>query len=308
MNNLTLKQLRYFESLARHGHFGHAASACSITQPALSVQIRELEESLGLALFERTTRRVRLTGFGEEFASRVRTILRGVDELSDLARASQNTIVGRLRLGVIPTIAPYLLPNVVANLGRDHTGLDVRVRESLTQTLISELADSRLDAAIVALPINESWLNEIPLFTEEFVLVRPIADAGKPSPNQDDLREMKLLLLEEGHCFRDQALAYCNLQAASPRELLDASSLSTLVQLVGSGIGNTLIPEMAIPVETRSATVQVQRFAAPRPTRTIGMIWRKTNPLARQLTQIAETVRKSAQPTRKSPTGSETPR
>lgn len=294
MTNLTLKQLRYFEALARHSHFGRAADACAISQPAISVQIRELEETLGAELFERGPRQVRLTNFGEAFAPRVRDILRSVDELTDLARASRDHLVGRLRIGVIPTIAPYLLPAIIGNLSRMHDGLDIHVRETQTQKLIQELADGRLDAAIVALPVSEPSLTEIVLFTEDFVLVRPGEDEGKPVPNREMLREMRLLLLEEGHCFRDQALSFCNMHSARPRELLDGSSLSTLVQMVGAGVGVTLIPEMAVSVETRSARVSIARFDSPRPSRTIGMIWRRTSPIARQLLRISEVVRQSA--------------
>jgi len=295
MNNLTLKHLRYFEALARHGHFGRAADACAISQPALSMQIKELEQTLGSALFERGARQVRLTSFGEEFALRVRGILVSVDELADLARASQDGLVGRLRIGVIPTIAPYLLPMIIGNITRSHAGLDLHVRESVTPRLIRELEDGRLDAAIVALPVSEPSLTEVALFSENFVLVRPGEDEGKPVPSAETLREMRLLLLEEGHCFRDQALSFCNMHTALPRESLDGSSLSTLVQMVSAGIGVTLIPEMAIPVETRSATVSVVRFRNPQPSRTIGMIWRATSPLARQFLQISEVIRQSAE-------------
>ncbi|WP_343080899.1 hydrogen peroxide-inducible genes activator [Ostreiculturibacter nitratireducens] len=295
MTNLTLKQLRYFEALARQGHFGRAADACAISQPALSMQIKELEESLGTALFERSARQVRLTGFGEEFSSRVRDVLRAVDELEDLARASRDRLVGRLRIGVIPTVAPYLLPKLIGDLTRIHDGLDLNVRETVTPKLIRELEEGRLDTAIVALPVSEPSLTEVALFSENFVLVRPGEDEGKPVPNREMLREMRLLLLEEGHCFRDQALSFCNMHTTKPRELLDGSSLSTLVQMVGAGIGVTLIPEMAVAVETRSASVSVAHFRDPQPSRTIGMIWRKTSPLAEQLLQIAEDVQRSAE-------------
>jgi LysR family hydrogen peroxide-inducible transcriptional activator len=295
MLSLTLKQLRYFEALVRHRHFGRAAVACGISQPALSMQIRELEALLGIALFERSAREVRPTGLGEELAVRVRDILRSVDELSDVVRASRDGLVGRLRIGVIPTIAPYLLPRIIADLTSMHSGLDVHVRETLTPRLIEELSAGRLDTAIVALPVSEPWLTEVALFTESMVLVRPAADAGKPVPSRDGLRRMRLLLLEEGHCFRDQALSFCNFPQARPREALDGTSLSTLVQMVGVGIGVTLIPEMAVPVETRTAAVSVARFRSPQPVRTVGMIWRKSSPLVRQLMQIAEVVRGAAE-------------
>jgi LysR family hydrogen peroxide-inducible transcriptional activator len=302
MNNLTFKQLRYFEALARHGHFGRAADACAISQPALSMQIKELESELGAALFERGARQVRLTGFGEAFALRVRDILRSVDELQDLARVSQDGLVGRLRIGVIPTVAPYLLPAIVGNLTRTYPGLDLHVRETVTGKLIGELAGGRIDAAIVALPVSEPSFAEVALFAEDFVLVRPGEDEGKPVPNGETLSKMRLLLLEEGHCFRDQALSFCNRHSALPRELLDGSSLSTLVQMVSAGIGVTLIPEMAVAVETRSASVSVARFENPKPSRTIGMIWRRTSPLASQLQQISEIVRRSAAVLRKQQT------
>ncbi|MEP4769559.1 MAG: LysR substrate-binding domain-containing protein [Roseibium sp.] len=293
MINITLKQLRYFEALARHGHFGRAADDCAISQPALSMQIKELEETLGAVLFERSARRVSLTNFGAEAVKRAREILRSADELTDLARASKDRLVGRLRIGVIPTIAPYLLPSVIANLTRLHPNLDIHVRETVTPKLIEELRDGRLDTAILALPISEPSLTETPLFDENFVLVRPGADDGLPIPNIETLREMRLLLLEEGHCFRDQALSFCNYQSGPPRETLDASSLSTLVQMVSAGMGVTFIPEMAVPVETRSATVSIARFEPPEPARTIGMVWRKTTPLAPQLKEISEEVRNS---------------
>ena len=291
MANLTLKQLRYFEALARAGHFGRAAEASAISQPALSMQIKDLEEGLGTALFDRGARAVRLTGFGEEFAGRAREILRLVEELEDASRMARDQMAGRLRLGVIPTVAPYLLPRVIGELTSAYPALELQLRETITPKLLQELGEGRLDCAIVALPVSEPSLVEVPLFSEDFVLVRPLADADKPVPSPATLREMRLLLLEEGHCFRDQALSFCKLQAAEPRELMDGSSLTTLVQMVGAGIGVTLIPDMAVAVETRLAPVSVAAFAAPRPSRQIGMVWRRTSPLARQLVQIAEVVR-----------------
>ena len=258
------------------------------------MQIKELEEALGGALLERSARKVALTKFGEELAQRVRDILHSVDELGDFARASRARLTGRLRIGMIPTIAPYLLPTVMGNLTRTHPELEIHVREALTSKLIRELAEGRLDTAIVALPVSEPSLTEVALFAENFLLVRPGEDEGTPVPSSEMLREMRLLLLEEGHCFRDQALSFCNKQSSLPREVLDASSLSTLVQMVRAGMGVTLIPEMAMAVETRSASVSVARFRDPQPSRTIGMIWRKTSPLAGKLLQISEVVCHSA--------------
>lgn len=290
MSKITLKHLRYFEALARTGHFGRAAETAAISQPALSMQIKELEQTLGAALFDRGARAVRLTPQGEEFGQKAREILRLVDELEDSARLARDQIAGRLRLGVIPTVAPYLLPQVIAELARAYPALDLQLRETITPRLLQELGEGRLDCAIVALPVSEPALVEVPLFAEDFVLVRPLRDADKPVPGAETLREMRLLLLEEGHCFRDQALSFCKLRTTAPREMMDGSSLTTLVQMVGAGIGVTLIPEMAVPVETRLAPVAVAGFAAPRPSRQIGMVWRRSSPLGRQLAAIAEVV------------------
>ena len=208
-----------------------------------------------------------------------------------MARAAKQGIVGRLRIGIIPTIAPYLLPDIITKLMRTNPDIDIQVRETLTSHLINELADGRIDAAIVALPVSEPAFTEVALFEEKFVLVRPEADRDKPTPDRARLTEMKLLLLEEGHCFRDQALSFCDIQSDKAREALDASSLSTLVQMVGAGIGVTLIPEIAVAVETQSARVAVCSFPEPQPTRTVGMIWRKTNPLSAKLLGIADLIR-----------------
>ncbi|MEM8812565.1 MAG: hydrogen peroxide-inducible genes activator [Pseudomonadota bacterium] len=292
---LTLKHLRYFDALARHGHFGRAAEACAITQPALSLQIKELEGILGAPLVERTARRMRLTALGENFIERARPILLAVEELEDLMRASQGPLAGRLRLGTIPTVAPYLLPEIIAALSKRLPDLELELRETVTKSLIDSLLDSRLDLAIVALPISEPALQEFALFEENFVLVRSPEDAGKPVPSPSTLKTMRLLLLEEGHCFRDQALSYCRMTDAEPRQLMEGSSLSTLVRMVASGMGVTLIPEMALSLETRSADVSIARFAPPAPSRTIGMVWRKTNPLSDQLMEIGALVRKVGQ-------------
>jgi LysR family hydrogen peroxide-inducible transcriptional activator len=299
MTQFTLRQLRYFEALALHGHFGRAADACAITQPAMSLQIKELETSLGVVLFERGARQVKLTAFGEEFADRVREIVLASEELEEMARASQAGHLGKLRIGVIPTIAPYFLPRLIGDLNTNFDGLDIYVRETLTPKLLEELADGRIDTAIVALPVSEPTFTEVSLFSEEFVLVRPDADKDQPVPSSDKLREMKLLLLEEGHCFRDQALSFCNIQTLRPWEGLDGSSLSTLVQMVGVGLGVKLIPEMAVTVETSGAPVSVSQFDNPRPSRTIGMIWRRTSPLASQLNEVAEVVRTAGKTFRK---------
>ena len=298
MDNFSLRQLRYFEALARHGHFGRAAEACSISQPALSVQIRDLEATIGQVLFERSARQVRLTRFGEDFAIRVRDVLRSVDELSEMARVAGSGLSGSLRLGIIPTIAPYLLPRVIEALTAAYPDLDLHVRETITPRLLEELGEGRLDTAIVALPVSEPSVTEVPLFDESLLLVRPASEEDAPVPRPDALQDMRLLLLEEGHCFRDQALSFCHLAQSGRGEGLDGSSLSTLVQMVSAGLGVTLIPEMAVPVETRSANVSLAHFPAPEPGRTVGMIWRKSSPLAADLLGLSEVVGAAASTTR----------
>ncbi len=265
------------------------------------MQIKELEEALGVVLVERVARQIRLTKYGEEVLAHARQVLRMVDELGNVVRASNDRLAGRYRIGMIPTVAPYLVPALVADLSRRHPEIDLHVREAITAKLIHDLSEGRIDAAVVALPISEPSLSEVPLFTEHFLLLRPAADQRKPVPSPERLPEMNLLLLEEGHCFRDQALAFCGMRTPRSRESLDASSLSTLVQMVTAGLGLTLIPEMALPIETRSLALSVSRFKPPQPSRTIGMIWRKANPLANQLLQLSEAVRRAADRVRQKP-------
>ena len=214
-----------------------------------------------------------------------------MEELDDLVRASKGPLAGRLRLGVIPTIAPYYLPKLIAGLSGRFPELELTLREAVTQALIEDLEDGSIDLAVVALPVSEPNLTEFALFEEEFVLVRASRDAEKPVPGPQMLQKMRLLLLEEGHCFRDQALSFCQFGESRPGALMEGSSLSTLVQMVGAGMGVTLIPDMAVDMETRSADVSIDRFPEPRPSRTIGMVWRKTNPLADQLMQIGAITR-----------------
>lgn len=286
-----MKHLRYFDALARHRHFGRAAEASSISQPALSLQMKELEDILGAALVERGARQIRLTALGEDFALRATEILRAVDELGTIARATAGPLSGRLRLGVIPTVAPYLLPRVMRHLANHNPALDLRPREAVTSRLMRDLGEGRLDLALVALPVSEPSLSEHALFDEEFLLVRHASARAAPVPPLADLPAAPLLLLEEGHCFRDQAIAACKLPASRTGEIMEGSSLSTLVQMVGAGIGATLIPEMAAAVETRSAPVVLHRLPEPRPSRRIGLVWRRSNPLADRYADLAEGLR-----------------
>ena len=291
MTQITMKHLRYFDALARHRHFGRAAEASAISQPALSLQVKELEDILGAPLVERGARQISLTTLGEEFALRARDVLRAVDELGALARASTGPLSGRLRLGVIPTVAPYLLPRLMRELSGRFPDLDLRPREAVTPKLLRDLGEGRLDLALLALPVSEPSLVEHALLDEEFLLVRSEAEAHRPVPALDALGDQPLLLLEEGHCFRDQAIAVCKLSPDLSGDILEGSSLATLVQMVGAGIGVTLIPEMAAKVEGKSAPVVLHRLPDPRPSRTIGLVWRRSNPLSERFTDLAEGLR-----------------
>lgn len=245
----------------------------------------------GAPLVERGAREIRLTPIGMRLLENTRHILLSVEELSDLVRASKGPLAGRLRLGIIPTVAPYFLPSIIAALSSRLPELELNLRETVTQSLIDDLKEGRIDLAVVALPISEPMLTEFALFDEHFVLVRTSQDSHKPVPGPSALQTMRLLLLEEGHCFRDQALSFCQFGESRPGALMEGSSLSTLVQMVGAGMGVTLIPEMAIELETRSADVSIARFPDPSPSRTIGMVWRRTNPLSDQLMQIGAIIR-----------------
>lgn len=280
MTKITLKHLRYFDALARQRHFGRAAEVSAISQPALSLQMKELEDILGAPLVERGARQIGLTPLGEEFALRARDVLRAVDELGALARASSGPLAGRLRLGVIPTVAPYLLPRLMRVMSGSFPEIELRPREAVTPKLLRDLHEGRLDLAILALPVGEPSLVEDALFDEEFLLVRHESAQALPVPLLVDLPAAPLLLLEEGHCLRDQAIAACKMPSGPSGEIMEGSSLSTLVQMVGAGIGVTLIPQMAAEVEGRSAPVVLHRLPEPRPKRTIGLVWRRSNPLS----------------------------
>lgn len=294
MSSITLKHLRYFLAVADRGHFAHAADACAVSQPALSVQIKHLEELTGATLLERTTRKVHLTPAGQLLADHARQIVTLVEDIGDVLRSAESDLAGPMRLGVIPTIAPYFFPKILAGVSARFPRLDLDMREAVTPVLIEELTTGQIDSALVALPIDEPELAEAVVTTERFVLVRPSKDRDKPVPDVTALQEMKLLLLEEGHCFRTQALAFCDVQARNYRNIMNANSLTTLVQLVASGIGMTLIPEMAARLERQIADVDMRYFPDQTPSRTIGLVWRRSHPLRHHFQTLLEVVRKAA--------------
>jgi LysR family hydrogen peroxide-inducible transcriptional activator len=273
---ITLRQLRYLVSLARHRHFGRAADDCAVTQPALSMQIREFERELGVNLIERRPGDISLTEAGLEIAARAENILASVRDLTDFAR-HRDTLTGSLKLGVIPTLAPYLLPRILPLLQERYPELALEIRESQTASLTDELRVGKLDAVMLALPVDGAELEFMRLFDDPFLLAVPATDSLREPLKVDDVDQSRLILLEEGHCLRDQALAFCGTRRDLPARL-GATSLATVMQMVASGFGITLVPQIAAAVELRDHRVQALHFSAPAPGRTIGLAWRKTSP------------------------------
>lgn len=288
---VSLRQLRYLESLAETKHFGHAAEACAVSQPALSMQIKDLEDELKLSLVERRRSGVELTDKGEEVASRARTILASVRDLVDYAKGQEGVLSGTLKLGAIPSVAPYLLPPALPALQQHFPTLSLQLRETITETLVRELVSGELDVILVALPIDDSELETHHLFDDAFVF------ATKATPNNARLRAAtpamldndRLLLLEEGHCLRDQALSYCHRMTREAREGFGAASLATIVQMVANGYGITLLPEMAISNEIQhGGEIRLLHFGAPEPKREIGLAWRKSSPRKAEFVQFGQ--------------------
>jgi LysR family transcriptional regulator, hydrogen peroxide-inducible genes activator len=277
--HVTLKQLRYFDALAREQHFGRAAESCAVTQPALSMQIHELEQQLGLTLVERTRAGVLLSDKGREIAARASRILSDVHEMVEFARHSNDVLSGSLRLGVIPSIAPYMLPPLLPLLREGYPDLELHVRETQTQPLTQELVEGKLDVLLLALPIVHPEVETLPLFDDRFVLALPAERrlSARVRATKDLIEHERLLLLEEGHCLRDQALTYCNLQQSSTVNTFGVSSLSTIVEMVAAGYGITLLPEMCLNVEARGREIGLTRFVEPEPHRAVGLAWRATS-------------------------------
>jgi LysR family transcriptional regulator, hydrogen peroxide-inducible genes activator len=281
----TLRQLRYLVALADHGHFGRAAAACHVTQPALSMQIRDLEAELEVPLVERRRSGAVLTEAGEALAERARALTAGVKDFEAFARAQKEAESKRLVLGMIPTVAPYLLPKILPLLNAAVPGLELKVRETRTAALVSELAAGDLDAVIAALPLEAEGIEATALFDDPFLLAAPASDPAGPSDPRD-LPAERLLLLEEGHCLRDQALGACELGDLSS---FGATSLNTILQLVAHGQGITLVPKLAAD-EIIDPRIAVRPFADPQPRRTIGMAWRAATPRKRRLKDIAARI------------------
>jgi LysR family transcriptional regulator, hydrogen peroxide-inducible genes activator len=291
---ITLRQLRYLASLARHRHFGRAAEDCAVTQPALSMQIRELERETGADLVERRPGDIVLTDVGIEVAERAEQILTATRDLIDFAR-HQDVLSGQLRLGIIPTLAPYLLPRVLPKLQAAYPRLRLEVRETQTAILLEELGRGALDAVMLALPAEGADVETLPLFDDPFVLAVPAGDAlpARGRVGIADVDQSRLILLEEGHCLRDQALAFCGNPRRDSMAGLGATSLATVMQMVANGYGVTLVPQVVVDAELRDARVKLLRFREPEPLRTIGLAWRRTSPRRADFEALGKVVQET---------------
>src|SRR5262245_34028178 len=289
---VSLKQLKYFDAVVRSGHFGRAADQCAVTQPALSMQIQELEKELGVQLLERGRSGIILTEAGREIAGRATRVLTDIRDIIDVARRQSAVLAGPLHLGVIPSLAPYVLPALLPLIRDKYPDLDLSLRETQTQHLLDELLGGGLDLLLLALPVEHAEIETIKLFTDRFLLAMPksrhIANRIRATP--EFLQQDRLLLLEEGHCLRDQALAFCNLRRVEHIDTFGASNLSTIVQMVANGLGLTLLPELSIDLECRRGDIKVMRFTDPEPRRVVGLAWRKSSPRKRHFAELGKLI------------------
>jgi LysR family transcriptional regulator, hydrogen peroxide-inducible genes activator len=296
---VTLAELRYIVALADQRHFGRAATACSVTQPTLSAQVKKIETTLQAAIFERSSKSVHVTPLGAEIVEEARRVLDAMDKIADLAGRSRETLAGPLRLGVIPTLGPYLLPWLVPPLRAAFPRLQLVLREVKTSDLVEEIAKNQLDCGILAAPLPVSGLSSSPLFEEPFLLVMPRghALAAKARVRVEDLEGQRVLLLDEGHCLREQALSICQRGGAdAAQDVRDgdfrATSIETLRHMVGAGMGLTLLPALALrDDEEKRSNVIVRAFESPAPGRKMVLAWRKTHPRGKDHLRLAEFIR-----------------
>jgi LysR family hydrogen peroxide-inducible transcriptional activator len=295
---ITLRQLRYLSALAKHGHFGRAAESCAVTQPALSMQIRDLERTLGVAVVERRPGDVMLTDVGREIARRAEDVLTASRDLVDFARHRSGLLTGRLTLGVIPSLAPYLLPRILPLLQARFPELQLELRETQTRQLVEDIKSGALDAAMLALPVGEPEIDTIAMFEDLFLLAVPASDPRSEATRVAavDIDQNRLILLEDGHCLRDQALAFCataarGRTAGAGGTVFGASSLNTVMQMVAGGYGVTLIPQIAAADERRDERVKFLRLENPQPGRSIGLAFRRTSPRKADFAALGEVVK-----------------
>lgn len=289
---ITTRQMRYFEALAATRHFGRAAERVHVSQPALSAQIMQMEQQLGVKLVERSRGDTSLTRKGEAVLGHVRTILAELDRLEQTARRGDGLLGGLMRIGIIPTVAPYLVPQLVPHLRTNHPTMEIELKEAITGRLVEDLREGRLDLVIAALPIDTEAIDTRAVFRDRFYMAMASNDSEVlMSPlSESDVDPDRLLLLEEGHCLREQALAVCG--TAGRRSLVNfgATSMATLLQMVSHDMGMTLIPEIAVPTETARNAIRVVPFAEPQPAREIGLAWRRGHLSEEETAAIAEAV------------------
>lgn len=275
---MTVRQMQYFDALGRTLHFGQAAEIMNISQPAISTQIALMEEELGCVLVERTRGAIILTNAGKKLLPKIRRILRDVKTAQEDLGTRAGVLSGTLRIGIIPTVAPYVLPQIIPALREQYPDLELNVRETITETLTRDVISGELDAIIAATPIKNNALNESNLFEDRFFMAVSTNDNDVlVSPmSQDQVSLDRLLLLEDGHCLRDQALAVCTARGEKRLVNFGATSMPTLLQMVAHNMGQTLLPEIAIEAETsRNPTIRIVPFGAPEPSRSIALYWRK---------------------------------
>jgi len=287
---VNLRDLRYLVAVAEHLHFGRAAEACFVSQPTLSTQIKKLEEFLNVTLIERSNRQVILTPVGATIVAQAQRILREVDDLVRLAEEHHDPFGGDVRLGIIPTVAPYLLPRILPLLRREFPKVSLKLTEAQTAPILRMLKDGELDAVILALPVDEDYVAVTRLYTEPFYLAvgKQHRNANKKTVSLDDLNDERVLLLEDGHCLRDQALEICKSHRAVENTNFRATSLETLRQMVAANIGVTLMPELAIGA--RGGAVRYIPFRGRPPSRDIGITWRSTATRVELLTRLARAL------------------
>ncbi|MER2176523.1 MAG: DNA-binding transcriptional regulator OxyR [Stenotrophomonas maltophilia] len=296
---MNLRDLKYLVALADHRHFGKAAAACFVSQPTLSTQIRKLEDELGLPLVERAPRKVMLTPAGVEAAARARTIVAEVEQMKEAARRSRDPEAGTVRLGIFPTLGPYLLPHVIPNIRERFPQLELLLVEEKSDELLTRLREGKLDAALLALPLDDDQLHAEFLFEEPFLLAvsqqHPLA--RRQHLDVQELSSQKLLLLEDGHCLRDQALAVCRLFGANEKSEFRATSLETLRQMVAADVGITLLPTLSVkPPVPRSDNIRLLDFSGDdRPSRRIAMAWRRSSAMTGFLEQLAQQFKRLPQ-------------
>ncbi|MGN6728537.1 MAG: DNA-binding transcriptional regulator OxyR [Rhodanobacteraceae bacterium] len=291
---MNLRDLRYLVALAEHRHFGRAATASHVSQPTLSTQIRKLEEELGVTLVERTPRRVLLTETGREIVARARDVLHEVEQIRGIARRTRDPEAGSVRLGIFPTLGPYLLPHVVPEVRKRFPKLELLLVEEKTGEVLRRLREGKLDAGVLALPIHDDTLQSEFLFEEPFLLAAPKDHplAQRSALKLADLEDQSLLLLEDGHCLRDQALEVCRMAGAGEKTGFRATSLETLRQMVAADVGVTLLPVLAVkPPVAHAQSMKLIEFRGRAPSRRIAMVWRKSSALAPFLKRLAQVFR-----------------